>query len=380
MRIAAGRYHLYAWLADSRWASEDEKIATVKAGQTEHVEIEVREGKKPVLITVLEPNGAPSVRAIVMGSEAGKSNIQLEDMTDESGRVLFHADSMGSEVLHLWATNGGRSGDLPRVPVASGSATIQLSPAGRLSGSVRSGGERPVNGFTLVVSPTRTDEDYFMQQQFEFTGDRYVVEDIPVGRVAITATLPDGRAGKAEATSISGAMVQADIIVSAGGSVTGRLLDAKTGEPIAQAVVEVDGLTSPTTGPDGRFRVSDLPPGPHRITAWERQHDFADKQVTLTAGKELDLGDWRLGPPRVEPGRLGLTFGMSGRDVIISWITVGAEIGELQVGDTVTAIDGATVLTPGEARQRELGAPGSLATLSIRREGHTRTITLMRAR
>jgi hypothetical protein len=380
MRIAAGRYRLNAWLADSPWASEEEKVATVKAGQTEHVELEVREGKKPVLITVLEPNGAPSVRAIVMGSEAGKSDILLEDLTDESGRVLFHADSMGSEAVHLWATNGGRIGDLPRVPVASGSATIQLSPAGRLSGSVRSAGGRPITGFQLVVSPIRTDEDHFMQHQLEFTGDRLVVEDVPPGRVAITATLPDGRAGKTEATSTSGAMAQADIVVDAGGSITGRLLDARTGEPIAQAFVEVDGLTSPTTGPDGRFRVSDLAPGAHRITAWERQHDLVDKQVTITAGKELDLGDWRLGPPRVEPGRLGLTFAMSGKDVIIIGITVGAETGELQVGDTVTAIDGATVLTPGEARQRELGAPGSLATLLIRREGQARTITLTRAR
>jgi C-terminal processing protease CtpA/Prc len=71
---------------------------------------------------------------------------------------------------------------------------------------------------------------------------------------------------------------------------------------------------------------------------------------------------------------------MSGKDVIISGITAGAETGGLQVGDTVTAIDGAAVLTPGEARQRELGAPGSLATLSIRREGQSRTITLTRAR
>jgi S1-C subfamily serine protease len=126
--------------------------------------------------------------------------------------------------------------------------------------------------------------------------------------------------------------------------------------------------------------VDDLAPGPHRITAWERQHDIVDKQVTLATGKVLDLGDWRMGPPRVEPGRLGLTFGMSGDDVIISWITVGAEAGELQVGDVVTAIDGASVLTTGEARQRELGAPGSPVTLSIRREGQARTLTLTRAR
>ncbi|KFE67974.1 hypothetical protein DB31_7211 [Hyalangium minutum] len=380
LRLGAGKYQLSAWLADSRWVNEQEKAVTVKAGQTQRVELEVREGKKPVQITVLEPNGAPSVRATVMGSEAGKSNIILEDLTDEAGRTLFMADSMGSDALHLWATNGGRSGDLPRVAVASGSATIQLIPGGRLSGSVRSAGGRPVTGFELVISPIRTGEDYFMQQRFEFTGDTFVVEDLTPGRTAITATLPDGRAGKVETPLTSGGTVQADIVVDAGGSITGRLIDAKTGEPIAQAFVEVDGLVSPNTGPDGRFKVNDLAPGPHRITAWERQHDIVDKQVTLGAGKTVDLGDWRMGPPRVEPGRLGLTFGMNGDDVVISWITVGAETGELQVGDTVTAIDGATVLTSGEARQRELGAPGSPVTLSIRRDGQSRTLTLTRAR
>jgi hypothetical protein len=76
---------------------------------------------------------------------------------------------------------------------------------------------------------------------------------------------------------------------TSGASLGSLSISPTPGAPIAQALVEVDGLTSPTTGPDGRFRVSDLPPGPHRITAWERQHAFADKQVTLTVGKELDL-------------------------------------------------------------------------------------------
>ncbi|WP_224247543.1 carboxypeptidase regulatory-like domain-containing protein [Hyalangium gracile] len=380
MRVRAGRYQLMAWLADAPFMNDQEKTVTLEAGKVQRVELEVREARRPITVTVLEPNGAPSVGAVVMGSEAGKSNILIEDLTDESGRVTVVADPIGSDMLHLWATNGGRSGDLPRVPATSGSATLQLTPGARLSGSVRSAGGRAVNGFQLVVAAVRTDEDYIPQQSFEFTGDRFVVEDIAPGRVSITATLSDGRAGKVEATAPSGTATQVDIVVDAGGSVTGRLLDAKTGEPISQAFVELNGLMSPTTGPDGRFRMNDIAPGTHRLTAWERQHDIAEKQVTIASGKEVDLGDWRLGPPRVEPGRLGLGFGMSGDDVTISWIATGAEVGDLQVGDVVTAIDSATVLTPGEARQRELGAPGSQATLAIRRDGQARTLTLMRAK
>jgi hypothetical protein len=316
-----------------------------------------------------------------MASEAGRSNILSEQLTDESGRATLVVDGLGSDSLHLWATNGGRRGDLLSVPSTRTAVTLQLEPGARLTGSVRSAGGRAVNGFKLMVTALRSeDEDFLTQQELEFTGDRFFVEDVFATRVAITATLPDGRAGKAEATLTPGGTARVEVVVEAGSSLTGRLLDAKTGTPLSEASVDVDGLRSPTTGADGRFRVDDIAPGAHRVTAWSRGHEFVDKQVTLAAGKTQDLGDWRLGPTRVEPGRLGVTFGMSGNDVTISWIAEGAEAGDLRVGDMVTAIDGATVLNPGEARQRELGAPGSPCTLTIRREGRTLPITLTRAR
>ncbi|MDC0706932.1 carboxypeptidase regulatory-like domain-containing protein [Stigmatella sp. ncwal1] len=378
IRAGAGRYQLSAWLVDARSGNDQEKIVTLEADQRQHVDLEVREGTKPITVTVLEPNGAPSVRATVMGCEAGQSNILLEDLTDESGQVTLRVDSLGADLLHLWATNGGRSGDLPRVSSGSTRATLQLSPGARLTGTVRSAGGRAVDGFQLVVAAIRTGEDFFSQQKFEFTGDRFHVEDVAPGRLSVTATLPDGRAGKAEAAPVSGSAAHVEIVVEAGGGLKGRLLDLKSGEPIPQAFVEVDGLVSPTTGPDGRFQLDDIAPGPHRATAWERQHGIADKQVNILPGKVLELGDWYMASPPVEPGRLGLAFGMSGEDVIIRWISAGAGTG-VQIGDVITAIDGATVLTPGEARQRELGPPGSPATLSLRRGTQRHTVTLIRA-
>jgi len=381
-RVGAGRYKLIAWMTDVPAQSEhQQKIVELKAGQSQRVELEVYEAKKPIVVTVLEPNGAPSVRATVMASEAGRSNILSEQLTDESGRATLVVDGLGSDSLHLWATNGGRRGDLLSVPSTRTAVTLQLEPGARLTGSVRSAGGRAVNGFKLMVTALRSeDEDFLTQQELEFTGDRFFVEDVFAARVAIIATLPDGRAGKAEATLTPGGTARMEVVVEAGSSLTGRLLDAKTDMPLSQAYVDVDGLRSPTTGADGRFRVDDIAPGAHRVTAWSRGHELVDKQVTLAAGKTQDLGDWRLGPTRVEPGRLGLTFGMSGHDVTISWIAEGAEAGDLRVGDVVTAIDGATVLNPGEARQRELGAPGSPCTLTLRREGRTLSITLTRAR
>ncbi|QSQ28106.1 carboxypeptidase regulatory-like domain-containing protein [Pyxidicoccus parkwayensis] len=379
MRVRAGRYRLIAWMTDTGNQSGDqEKFVELEAGGTKRVELEVREASRPITVTVLEPNGAPSVLATVMGGEPGKNEILMEEITDASGQVTLVTDSVGSASVHLWATNGGRRGDLPSVPSSRTAVTLQLTAGGRLTGTVRSAGGRAVQGFRLVVTALRTDDDFLTRQELDFAGDRFVVDDMVAGRVALTATLPDGRAGKAEATVTADAVTRVDVVVEAGGSLSGRLVDA-SGAPIAGGFVDVDGVFSPTAGADGRFRVEDVAAGAHRVIAWGRAGQLADRQVTLVSGKAVDLGDWRMGPARVEPGRLGLYFGMSGDDVTVSWIAEAGPAASLRVGDVVKAIDGVTVLDAGEARRRELGTPGSPATLVIHREGRTYPVTLTRA-
>ena len=254
-----------------------------------HAELEVREASRPIVVTVLEPNGAPSVTATVMGSEPGKNEVLLEDTTDASGQVTMVADAVGSPSVHFWATNGG-GGVLASVPSSRTAVTLQLVAGGRLTGTVRSAGGRAVEGFRLVVTSLRTDDDFLTRQEvLDFAGERFVVEDMLAGKVALTATLPDGRAGKAEATVTADGVTQVDVVVEAGGALTGRLVDV-SGVPLAGGFVDVDGVFSPTAGADGRFRVEDLAPGPHRVIAWGRRGQLADRQVTLVSGKAVDLG------------------------------------------------------------------------------------------
>jgi protocatechuate 3,4-dioxygenase beta subunit len=379
MRVRAGRYTLTAWMTDTSAQNDDQqKVVELEAGGTQRVDLEVREAKKPIVVTVLEPNGAPSVAATVMGGEPGTYEVLLEDVTDASGQVTMVADGVGGSAVHLWATNGGRRGELPSVPTSRTAVTLQLQAGGRLTGTVRSAGGRAVQGFRLVASDVRTDGDFPTRQELDFAGDRFVVEDMVAGKVALTVTLPDGRAGKAEATVTAGTTTQVDVVVEAGVTLSGRLVDA-AGAPIPGVFVDVDGVFSPRAGADGRFSVEDLAPGEHRVIAWGRGGQLAERKVTLTSGKAVDLGDWRMGSARVEPGRLGLFFAMSGNDVTVSWLAEGGPATSLRVGDIVKAIDGAPVLDAGEARLRELGAPGSPATLLILREGRTSPVTLTRA-
>ncbi|RKG83556.1 carboxypeptidase regulatory-like domain-containing protein [Corallococcus terminator] len=381
MRVSAGRYQVVAWLSALRFQNgEQQQVVELEAGGRRHVDLEVGEPKKPLQVTVLEPNGAPSVRATVMATEAGRTDIQAEEMTDASGQVVLSLDGLGSESVRVWSTNGGRQGEVARVPSSQKALTLPLQPGARLRGTVRSAGGREVRGFNLTVTAARGEDDFLSSQERQFSGDAFTVEDVFPTRITATATLPDGRAGAVDVTLASGSESTMDVVVDAGGGVSGRLVDARTGEPLAGAFVDADGIRSPTTGADGRFELKDLAPGAHRLTAWSRGRELVDRQVTLASGKTQALGDWRLGLQRVESGRLGLSFAMTGKDVIVSAILEGAQVAGLQVGDVVRSIDGAVVLDTGEARRRELGTPGSPAVLSLHRAGQPLSLTFMRAR
>ncbi|QSQ15674.1 carboxypeptidase-like regulatory domain-containing protein [Myxococcus landrumensis] len=378
MRVRTGRYRVTAWLSETGNQNTDqEQVVDVEAEQTRRVDLQVREAKRPHFITVLEPNGAPSIGAIVMVSEFGRHEILIEDQTDTTGQVVIAADSLGSGPLRFWATNGGRRGEVSSVTTSRRDVVIPLQPSGRLTGSVRSAGGGTIEGFAMRVSSTKAEDDFPTTQEWEFAGARFTVDDVPVGRVVLSVTLKDKRGGKVETTSVAGATTQADIVVEAGGAVSGRLVDT-SGAPLSRSFVDVGGRLSPMM-PGGRFRVDDLAPGPHRILAFASKSERAEKSIHITAGKTLDLGDWMLEPTRLEPGRLGISFAMNGNDVTVRSVEEGLHGGLLLVGDVVKSIDGATVLTAGEARDRELGAPGSPATLVIRREAETYPITLTRA-
>ncbi|RKG56733.1 peptide-binding protein [Corallococcus sp. AB011P] len=381
MRVGAGRYQLSAWLSALRFQNGDQQqVVELEAGGRRHVDLVVGEPKKPLRVTVLEPNGAPSVHATVMATEAGHTDIQAEEMTDAAGQAVLALDGLGSDAWRVWSTNGGRQGEAASVSASQKEFTLQLKPAARLRGTVRSAGGREVRGFALTVTAARGEDDFLSRVERQFSGDSFQVDDVFPTRVTVTATLPDGRAGKVDVTLASGAEAAVEVVVDAGGGVSGRLVDARTNEPLAGAYVDADGIASPTTGADGRFELKDLAPGAHRLTAWSRGRELVDRRMTLAAGKTQALGDWRLGLQRVEPGRLGLSFGMTGRDVVISGIAEGADVAGLQVGDVLRSIDGAVVLDTGEARRRELGAPGSPALLALQRGGQALSFTFIRAR
>jgi 5-hydroxyisourate hydrolase-like protein (transthyretin family) len=96
-------------------------------------------------------------------------------------------------------------------------------------------------------------------------------------------------------------------------SVSGRVLNAKTGQPIQFAEVSLgrceQGSCSSlagqrTTGADGSFRFENgdyglnfaLTAGDYLLTLWAPNHDPSETEITLAEGQALDLGDLTLIP------------------------------------------------------------------------------------
>ncbi len=73
--------------------------------------------------------------------------------------------------------------------------------------------------------------------------------------------------------------------VARSGTVTGRVSDARTGQPIPGATIEIDGTRiAGLSGDDGRFRLANVPAGERGITARRIGYNLVRHTVTVTAG------------------------------------------------------------------------------------------------
>ena len=77
--------------------------------------------------------------------------------------------------------------------------------------------------------------------------------------------------------------------------VTGSVIDADTGSPVAGAVITIqDQGISVTTGPAGDFRISNARPGEAIITIMAPGYDSNATQTHLYNGQSIDTGALRL--------------------------------------------------------------------------------------
>lgn len=334
-------------------------------------------------ITVLEPGGAPSPGAMVRvtSSQAGM-RFAMMSAADEQGRFqLTRPKDELPDVLDVRATAGGRTGTA-KVPREQAQVTLQLQPAARVEGRVN--GADPAGTFRLSVDAADDREPGVLVvgsgAEREFTGDRFSLDDVSPGPSTLTVRTRDGRTGKAQAALLSGQTAQVEVTLEQEPTLAGRVVDAE-GKPVADVRLLIDGQPQQeTSGADGRFVVTGLSPGEHRVGGLlPPLRSLPERKATLQAGQRLDLGDLVLPAPKTPPGSIGAMLRPDPEGATVMGLIPGgpAEKAGLAVGDMITAVDGKPL--QGDVRAQVNGPPGSQVTLTVVHAGANRPVTLARA-
>ena len=79
-------------------------------------------------------------------------------------------------------------------------------------------------------------------------------------------------------------------------NISGRLVNSLSGDPIPNAVVQIDELRRTTTsGSNGTFTLSDVPPGTYHVSVHARGYSTRPMEVSVST-TELNLGDFAVDP------------------------------------------------------------------------------------
>jgi hypothetical protein len=303
--------------------------------------------------------------------------------------------------LRLEVTADGRAPRVVTTDGASDSLRIALAPAEQAVGEVvQARGGAPVAGADVAVYTelgvrrARTDaQGAFSLRELAPGGARLRVRAAGFAPVEQAIAIPDSGG------AYPSALPRVELVVE--GTVEGEVVDAH-GEPVAGARVAKDhvptwllvgGGTTPAgvavTNAKGRFVLPELPEGDLALEAYAPDVGRARVEgVHVSSGRATDrvrialAGD---AVPSREPsatGSVAVTLGETGAPVEVVVVSVvegsEAERAGLAPGDALLAVDGASVTTIDDARQRLSGPVADDVVVRVRRSDQTLSLRVGR--
>nr|WP_225937840.1 carboxypeptidase regulatory-like domain-containing protein [Myxococcus sp. RHSTA-1-4] len=391
LELPAGVYQLVALPHEAAaiyFHVDNDASVTVPAGSTVRQDLVVNED--PALSgTVLEPSGVPSPLAVVAAIQGGDFPITQRVRADEAGRFALPHRPRGAAPLELVAYNGGRMGRLPGATEGQSPHTLRLRPAATLRGRVVTGGGTPPDGFVLELREADGAELPWARlwpTTRRLSGDTFTLTDAPGQPLLVRVSTGDGRTGEARVTLTPGGTGEVEVPLTGGASsLSGRAVWSRGGGPAPGVAVFLDRPVSPQpdarTGPDGRFRLDDVRPGPHTVRLMPPEGRVETRTVKVLEEEATDLGDVTVSPRRAPPGTLGAGFSEDRGHVTFAWLTPDGPAARagVTVGDRLLSVDGLVVRDRTEAESRTRGAPGSPVRLQVRRESVEQEVLVTRA-
>ena len=314
------------------------------------------------------------------------------------------ADLLAGPYRLLARAEGREPGSARAVAGEEGEVEIELKEGGRLRGCVRDAGTgAPVAPFTVLVFARRNALWVEPERSLSVIdpGGCYALDDLRTGPAAVVVSAP----GRAPSDELSveipvppGEAVE-DVLLSAGGTLTGVVRDDATGAPLSSAHLGVEGslaaaastfpvLSEATTGPDGAFAMDGLPRRFSIAAAAAGHH------ARVLGGLSVEPGGWagpieiRLRPlaPGEEPRTdlVGIGVAIAARDdgLVVTQVVPGGGAAEagLAPGDVIVEVNGRPVAEIGFGGSVDTirGPEGTTVLLEVRRGDATLEVEVPR--
>jgi protocatechuate 3,4-dioxygenase beta subunit len=142
-------------------------------------------------------------------------------------------------------------------------------------------------GETLELRSGKTETRNFTLRKNTSTMPGAVLTTRPTPSVTGTRTVPAIQPEKPRASGNERTAIAP--VRSPTGGVSGQVVDAKTGKPVAGATISIPGARGVETNQSGRFAVSNVPPGVHQMVVKRNGYADARANVTIRAGDTATL-------------------------------------------------------------------------------------------
>jgi hypothetical protein len=368
------------------------------AGEVSEVTI-VLEPAAPIVGIVVSPAGDPVDRAILLCLDR-RDDPTLGATTDAEGRFSLAPRAEGCRAIATHQEFGDAS---PRVLVAGKDNRLVLGEPASIAGVVVDERGRALSGYHIAVESFKSDDAsrpagvVNKRQRVDEPDGRFLLEGLRAGEYVLTANAQGRPPVQSDPIQVAaGERVRSvRIVVPLGAVLTGIVRDATSGDPVAGAVVTLDGLTmigpsSPpaTTDEAGRYSIEGVPKGPFSVRVGKQGYLTRVEAGITTGGRGEVSRDIEIAPAE---GDLRAEY--TGIGAMLAPGTAGMRIGSLVAGgpaekaglardDVILQIDGddASSITLPEAVQRLRGPVGSRVTVVVDRAGERRTFTITRDR